>query len=190
MHTITQKFAKVNERADERSVYDSIDRPIRPLVYQINRIGIPTKFSCCGFNYDGEDEDEPKSHAPNAYVQFMYPKPEHMSKLLTLLDISIESGWTVRKWNPTLWIIQYELNDQMRAAWQRETSGAIALHDYEYATIAIHRLTKRLEQVEGLEEFEIIDGNHHYHQMGIDWQIKPKMTAKFSVKPVDIASSI
>jgi hypothetical protein len=46
----------LNRNADKRSVLDSIDRPIRSMVIELNRIGMETTFSCCGYTYDNQEE--------------------------------------------------------------------------------------------------------------------------------------
>src|SRR5690348_7142416 len=93
--TIVRKFEKINENAAERCVVDSIDRPIRGLVFQINRLGIPTVFSCCGFNY--HNEEEIKSHADNAYIQFTAPRDHPLlTNLLNFIDAALSQGWCLR----------------------------------------------------------------------------------------------
>ena len=69
----------VNKDLDKREVLEAIDRPIRPLVIEFNRIGLKTKYSCCGFNYDGEEE--PKTHTRHAYIFFYVPSTKKGEKI-------------------------------------------------------------------------------------------------------------
>lgn len=70
-NTVQERLDALNKDADTRSVMDCIDRPIRPLILQMNRVGVFTAFSCCGYSYDGEEE--PKSHLENPNVIFVPP---------------------------------------------------------------------------------------------------------------------
>jgi hypothetical protein len=87
--TAQERLNAINKDADTREVLGCIDRPIRPLIIQMNRIGIFTAFSCCGYSYDGEEE--PKSHLDNPNVLFVppafeeiYPNNEALNLLVQL----------------------------------------------------------------------------------------------------------
>lgn len=169
----------VNTAADERSVLDSIDRPIRGLVQQMNAHGIRTKFSCCGFGYDGEEE--PKSHSNEGpFVVFEAPSPHYMHEHLMFHAFVLAAkncGWNIDMYHAdpqnVLWTVRYEMQDRQKNFYQ-QTPGMKGIHDYEMPLIAIKRLEKALASRPGLSEYTIRDGNSTYGALDGEWQIKPK----------------
>ncbi len=93
---------KLNNKS-ERTVLDCIDRPIRNLVIQLHRIGLYTKFSCCGFSYD--NEEEPKSHATKSFVVIhpmlnsKYYVQDNMTSFINLGIASTLTGWNLTPYN-------------------------------------------------------------------------------------------
>lgn len=168
----------VNTAADERSVLDCIDRPIRGLVQQMNAHGIRTKFSCCGFSYDGE---EPKSHANEGpFVVFEGPRPAELVEYGAFHAFTFDAkncGWNIDMYHVDprniLWIIRYEMQDRQKNFYQ-QTPGMKGIHDYEMPLIAIKRLEKALAFRPGLSEYVIRDGNSTYGVLDGEWQVKPK----------------
>src|SRR5574337_1162308 len=96
-----ERLKQLNNKPEGWTVWDSIDRPIRELVYHMNSIGLKTIFSCCGFPYPGEEE--PKSHAQDAYVLFyVYDLSWTVEKLSVF-------GELVKKYN---WYLGYQGGNQ------------------------------------------------------------------------------
>jgi hypothetical protein len=169
----------VNANPTERSVLDSIDRPIRGLVQQMNAHGIQTVFSCCGFNYDGEEE--PKSHSnAGPFVVFVGPKPSNMDEYRAFHGFAWDAhnaGWRIDMYsnNPEriLWTIRYEMLEHQKTFYQ-QTPDMKGIHDYELPLIAIKRLEKVLASRPGVRDYVITDGNKNYGLLDGEWQVKPK----------------
>lgn len=179
----------VNTAPNERSVLDCIDRPIRGLVQQMNAHGIRTKFSCCGFNYDGEEE--PKSHSNEGpFVVFEGPKPGDVAEYAAFHGFAYDAkgcGWNIDMYHTDprnlLWIIRYELPDRSKNFYQ-QTPNMKGIHDYELPLIAIKRLEKLLAFRPGLREYVIRDGNQNYDALDGEWQVKPKKDFVFKREEV------
>lgn len=169
----------IGEKYTETTVLDGIDRPIRGLVLHINRIGLQTIFSCCGYPYP--DEEEPKSHAyKNAYVIFQRPSTfDEYQSFDALTYYATSLGWTANRYHQH-WRLDLQLNKAgapSRAYYiqDEEDKGSYALHDYEMLSIGIWNLTEKVKHIPTLrDKVTIVDGNRYYHEMGIDWQIEPK----------------
>ena len=87
-------------------IKNTIDRPIRPLIYQLNRIGLLTHYSCCGFFYRG---DKDKDHNYMPYVLFSIEATEKgtesFEELCTLL--SCNPFWKLFSKVEDRWMIEY-----------------------------------------------------------------------------------
>lgn len=176
-----QRLNVLNSDADKRTVLESIDRPIRGLILAMHLIGMKTTFSCCGFNYDGEEE--PKSHSDNGpFVVFHGPSYTDLNSTRTFHAFAwyaYQCGWSINMYNagggpnPVLWVIRYEM-DPRQKTFYKQVDGIKAIHDYELPLIAIHRLEKSLAQMPMVDAFTIVDGNANYEGLGGEWQIKPK----------------
>lgn len=176
---MTQTFKDIQERtdilnkdADKRSVLDSIDRPIRPLVVELNRIGLATTFSCCGYTYDGQEE--PKCHDKNPYVLFETPVEFpaiksffRMSAILGKVEWGLNACSNGREWciycNP-------------RAIWDNHDNLSEPLHDYELKLIAIVKLTQIIKDFPSAsDKITIRDGNAQRRSLyGEEWVVAPK----------------
>ncbi len=171
-----------DKRVDELSVIEAIDRPIRDLVLHINRIGLQTVFSCCGYPYP--DEEEPKSHAyKNAYVIFKKPDDTQKFAMFDALTYHAQAtNWSVSRYHHH-WRIDLKLDkvgNPTRAYYiqDEEDKETYSLHDYELLSIGIWNLTQKVKELPTYqEEVRIVDGNKLYHELGIDWQITPKPDA-------------
>ena len=182
------KAVNANCNIKGKTVWDSIDRPIRPLVYHLNRVGLKTKFSCCGFNYDGEEE--PKTHhAELSYVFIWKPTTETgkqaVETLKSFIEISNHNNGVMFKmglkdfrdcWH--LWI-----KNTIPNLYQHNDGLEKGIHDYEAQVLGIHILTQHLESWESDDNvYEIVDGNQLYQDLGItEWQVKPKKTIAMRV---------
>lgn len=158
------------------TLLEAIDKPIRNLVVEMNRIGLRTVFSCCGFHY--KDEEEEKSHADHAFIIFKDPNCEAvMENFLRFTNAAHHYGWKIDRYGQNQWVIRYEIAPERRKFWSSHPETKKSLHDYELPAIAIYSLTKA---VTGLDlppisdYIEIVDGNQSYHDLGIAWQIEPK----------------
>jgi hypothetical protein len=83
---------------EELDVLTSIDKPIRDLIININRIGIQTIFSCCGFSYKDEGD---KNHCVTSYVLFEDPNKDTLENFLQFVDRYLFIGDN-RLYNPNL----------------------------------------------------------------------------------------
>lgn len=173
-----ERFDAVNRDADLRPVVESIDKPIRQLVLELNRIGLKTLFSCCGFNYP--EEEEPKSHGENPYVFFRGPETEDERNIFfKFTSLAKCTGWGVSlatvENDHVEWMVYY---DRGNPFW-KNTDSLKPLHAYETFLVGIDSLTKRIVYsfpygFERDETFKIEDGNKtRLHYDG--WQIRPKV---------------
>jgi hypothetical protein len=171
-----ERLKIINKDIQKREVLDSIDRPIKPLVIELNRIGLKTKFSCCGFSYDGEEE--PKTHTKNqSYVQFFYPDLNNPTAVKNFFQLSL----AVVKWNWSMWPFSnvWELEFKIRKVgmenfYDQKDGIPQSIHDYEGNVIAIYNLTEELKTFPSVAtSVTIEDGNSNYSKL-TEWQIKPK----------------
>lgn len=199
-YTNTQeRLTQLNKDADKRSVLESIDRPIRPLIVEMNRIGIVTRFSCCGYSYDGEEE--PKSHADNPNVLILSPGPsegineirslppglwsdktQELSErpdveiFTTFLEIARSQDWYIQTMpNKIEWGIVYD-KWKAKMTWNKCDNLPEAIHDYESKLIAIVELTKTLKKLPTYKDrVTIYDGNiSRKKYFGDEWLIDSK----------------
>jgi len=169
-----QRLDNLNE-IENKTVLDSIDRPIRPLILELNRIGLPTKFCCCGFPYDGEEE--PKTHSIITFVVLKDIGPLNAVPFFSLARAAVNTGWILTPYNSNFeWHLRYEHTSYDK--FYRRNGNLPGIHDYEEQLIKIHQLTKIIEQwpsASGREkEFIIVDGNSNYEALKGEWQVKPK----------------
>lgn len=196
---IQSNYNELNEDSGVRSVWDSIDRPIRGLVYELNRIGLNTRFSCCGFSYEGEEE--PKSHCRVPYIQFyVNTKDEFQLKAFDYIRFFTDK-WNTDNRNENFYfslsVLRNEENsgipDTMLATISLQRTDKIvkmyqdkngfALHDYEPIVILIDWLEKAIKLVvpSYSNEFVIVDGNAACYQNIKNWSVKPKHDKVFSL---------
>lgn len=183
------RLNKVNKNYNDpdKTVWDSIDRPIRPLIYQIHRIGLKTKFSCCGFNYDGEEE--PKNHHAKLTYVFVYTpdlkNQQSVYAFFNLVQLSQIQGWKFAYFNNNIWHLYCENPREMKELYDKTDGQPKSIHDYETQVIKIFNLSEMLKQIPDMpemEDLEIIDGNQMYKEAGIDeWQVKPKQSIALRV---------
>ena len=162
-----------------KTIWDSIDRPIRPLIYELNRVGLSTKFCCCGFSYDGEEE--PKTHAKLTFVVLnpLAPPVAAISAFFALAKVSVINGWKLMPYSGNgEWHLSFKHTDDFY-----NRGNDVGIHDYEVQLINILQMTNVIKEWPTFkEEFEIIDGNSKYSVLGGEWQVK----AKDPVKSADI----
>ena len=178
-----KRLENVNANCNDetKTVWDSIDRPMRPLIYEIHRIGLRTKFSCCGFNYEGEEE--PKNHhAGGTYFFIFSPSSTNITQIypfFSLVDMARAQGWSISYHGSQEWHFFYR--NTVPNLYQLKEGENETIHDYEAQVLAIFNLTKsireRISDANNFEENKIIDGNTMYQTIGVDeWQVKPKRT--------------
>ena len=175
-----QNYASVQERtdilnkdADQRSILDSIDRPIRPLVIELNRIGLITTFSCCGYTYDGQEE--PKTHETKAYVLFRVNEDDSRSvqNFFRLTSFSNNFNWGLGvAENGTEW----GLFNKDPKIWKKSDNLSETIHDYELKLIGITKLTQVLKNLPSVSDtITIQDGNvSRRASYGEEWMVVPK----------------
>lgn len=171
------RIRKLNENHEHKEVWYSIDRPMRPLVFELNRIGFITEFSCCGFSYD--DEEEPKTHISNhAYVFFFAPEKskENLIKFYKKFEFKgNQSRWSV--WKPFSDNPVWKLAIRHCAPDLYSKSDGIpeSIHDYEFYAVSIHSLAGFIQQQFPTvnDPVRIIDGNKNYEHFE-EWAVRPK----------------
>lgn len=167
-----KRFEKVNADCETRTVWSCIDRPIRPLIFELARIGMIPKFSCCGYSYN--TEEEPKTHhASQAYV-FFYAPADHVETFNHLLHLSNKCGWNVKFFNNFTWHM-YTSNPVPDDLYQKNDGINEAIHQYEGYGMRIECLACNIQQFFPTvnDPVTIIDGNSMYEKTK-NWIVKPK----------------
>lgn len=173
-----ERLEKLNDKND--TVWNSIDKPMRRLIFEMNRCGMITKFCCFGCEY-GED-DEPKSHCTkHAYVLFH------------LTELGIENFLKLKKefkqlFDRNLLVIHRHgnmlhliINDSLDHWFYSHDENMETIHKYEQYTITVFNLTGFLQSLPGTDHVKIIDGNFTYTDIE-SWQIDPKPNFEISTE--------
>ena len=171
-----------SDSAQNLGVINSIDRPIRPLVIELNRIGLPTCFSCCGYTYEGQEE--PKSHSLNPFVMFRVPEKDlfAVSSFFRLSSIVGTYGWVVHSLaNGYEWGLNY---NQPPSGWTKHDNLAEPIHEYELKLINITKLVQAMVEFPSCaEEVTIEDGNKQRRsKYGDEWMVAPKRAVVIDTK--------
>lgn len=171
--SIQSRIDLLNAEADKRSVIDSIDRPIRPLVIELNRIGLKTSFSCCGYTYD--NQEEPKTHEANPYVLFRVDSEDVYSvkNFFKLSSVVRGFNWALNICdNGYEWCL-IKVSDHL---WNKSDNLKEAIHDYETKLVGIVGLTNVIKHLPSHPgEIVIVDGNvQRREKYGDEWVVKPK----------------
>jgi len=175
---------KLNNKS-KRTVLDCIDRPIRKLVLEIHRIGLKTKFSCCGFPYN--NEEEPKTHAKRPFIVIHpifrgVPKEAALGVAVNFqkfASIAVINNWVIRCYNSIgEWHLIYGHNNA--GDFYHPKDEDIGIHNYEQSLIAIQGLTKAIKDIPTMvSNYLIIDGNTDYDKMtNGEWQVQPAVPYK------------
>jgi len=187
-----RKFADFGERSKElnhnahaKSVWESIDRPIRPLIYELHRVGLRTRFSCCGYHYEGEASDEPKSHTQFPFFFLEEPDlsdPRRVGAFFEVSKAAYGLGWRVMMANSVEWGFQAVNVGVMDNEWSRHDGLPESIHHYESRLWTIRRLTDALRKMPTVdEEIEVVDGNVYREEADGEWMVKPKMPHRMRV---------
>jgi len=163
------------------------------LVLEFNRIGLKTKYSCCGFNYDGEEE--PKTHTRHAYIFFYQPQSEiAASNLKSVIDHAEKWGWKFMQHclNNSNNLIEFNMFSELlpghKELYIKNDQIPTAIHDYEIHVIRIQEMIYFCQQLptdltlNRNDEVEIEDGNKVQVERYPEWQIKPKKSSKFCLR--------
>lgn len=178
-----ERLVVLNNDAENKLIIDIIDRPIRNLVLEINRIGLQTNFSCCGFSY--RDEEEPKSHSKWPFVLFKEPdvtSKQIIENFFLLAKYAVNLGWKFGLENAyeEEWGICYLRSSN--CGWKSEDGLNDAIHDHELKITAIHNLTKYIIKIPTLNwEFTIKDANEKRIDKYNEWLVVPKKESKVLV---------
>lgn len=180
-----QRLALINQNADTRSVWDSIDRPIRPLVFELARIGMIPKFSCCGFTYLEEGLDEPKTHhGGRAYVHFFIrDSKKALQNFEKLKELVYGCNWNMKQ--PFTNVIElYTFDCCPTNMYAKEDGVEESIHQYEGYAIKIQTMAYAIQEFipTACDPIEIIDGNRKYNEINPEWQIKAKQNFTIGVK--------
>jgi len=174
------RLTALNVGAETKTVLDSIDRPMRPLILELHRIGCETTFCCCGFSYEGEEE--PKSH--HATFTYVFIKnavrselaKDNMSYFLSTL-VNGGFGWKNAPFRtPTNeQLVHLYFVNPLPNLYQTQ-DGIPAIHNYESQALAIKRATEFATRIPtAVKEIRIRDGNADYFDAGFDeWQVEPR----------------
>jgi hypothetical protein len=183
MNLYAMRLKELNQ-VEGKTVWDSIDRPIRPLIYELNRIGLKTKFSCCGFSYD--NEEEPKSHAKYPFV-IVRLEPECIVTFFKVVTCVVQAGWYVIPYNGSQ---EWHISCNPAPATEHfYRDGMNSIHAYESPLLSIRNLAELLAKIQSIEgPVTIEDGNAHssYALLGGEWQVKPKPSVELTpdLKPI------
>jgi len=176
------RLEQLNIDAEDKTVLDSIDRPMRELIVEMHRIGMKTTFCCCGFTYEGEEE--PKTHHANLTYVFIKNKvkselaKDNYNKFLSQLVTPgqkhswMTSPFTTPKGEP---LIHLHYKNPLKYMYQSDGQET-AIHDYETQVMAIrHAINVAKSLPTAVNQIRIRDGNQDYFDMGIsEWQLEPK----------------
>lgn len=170
-----ERLRKLNENADKKCVWDSIDRPIRPLVFELARIGMIPKFSCCGFYYDGEEE--PKTHyAHGPYVHFWVENTEEATKNLDQLAWAFRLSKLVKVYHWQNGIFNLNIKNSVSDDLYFKKDGiSESIHQYEGYALGIRDvglfIQNNFKTVN--DPVRIVDGNSYYKDVK-EWQVNAK----------------
>lgn len=175
-----QKRIKKLNITKGKTIWDCIDRPIRPLVFELARIGMVPKFSCCGHSY--LEEEEPKSHISNGpYVHF-YLTDKGKPNFEFLMQHVRNIGWGI---HPFCNLFNLHCpRDSYKDLYFKNDGLNESIHGYEIDVLRIQNITEFIQNNIPTvnEEVTIIDGNSLYSEVK-EWQIKPKKP--FTIKVED-----
>jgi hypothetical protein len=175
-----ERIKKINKNIDKRNVWECIDKPIRPLIFELARVGMIPKFCCCGYSY--ENEEEPKTHhALHAYVHFYSPHGKE-NELNNIFQLSKMSGWDFSSFCKIIWEIRAK-NPVPDNMYRKNDGIEEAIHQYEGYGLKIERLTAliQLNMPTINDPVTIIDGNSLYAHCKT-WIVKPKQSFIIGVK--------
>jgi len=175
-----ERFRKINADCDRRTVWECIDRPIRPLVFEIARIGMIPKFSCCGYSYD--NEEEPKSHHGSMAYIFFYV-PESQAKTFNdFIYVSTKDGWQIRPFVGFVWHL-FTRNPVPDNMYEKSDGINEAIHQYEGYGLKIEHLAAVLQGAFSTinDPVTIRDGNAMYEGIQ-NWIVKPKLSFTIGVE--------
>ena len=179
---IDERTKILNNDANKRPVLDSIDRPIRPLVMELNRIGLVTVFSCCGFTY--KNQEEPKSHQEGwPYVLFLVDKKNNqvVKNFFRLAEIAPNFGWFIHIQENG---VEWSISNRNQDIWMKCDNLDEPIHQYELKLICIRKITEAIQNIPSLNDaFMLRDGNElRTAKYGEEWIVEPK-------QPMEIKSS-
>jgi len=179
-----KRLKKINADRETRTVFDCIDRPIRPLVFELARIGMIPKFCCCGYTYEGEEFDEPKTHyAEGAYVHFYVRNdPKVLYNFEHIKVIVKKQNWTLNHF--TNGIFDLRAGKCVPDSLYKNLDGIEeTIHQYEGYALKIHVMAMIIQNYGQTfnDPVEIIDGNSFYEDIK-EWMIKAKSKFVISVE--------
>lgn len=163
----------------EANVWNQIDKPMRPLIYELHRIGLPTAFSCCGYPYDGELNPHLDDETINRYYKsyhhigdcyftidsitiitnnIIIPNKQ-AETFLMVCEIAVDTGWTISL-DPegiTHWDFRCNVGSLKNIAKKR-----LKKHLTDIYTESIIHLTKKIKELIPSSSNEVIidDGWH------------------------------
>lgn len=174
-----ERLDVLNKDASNTLIIDVIDRPIRPLILEMNRIGLNTRFSCCGFSY--RDEEEPKSHSEWPFILFKFNDqhidecPQAVKNFMIFAKWASHTGWTFRMEHPAEGEWGIVLHTQNDCGW-KSSDNLKPIHEPERKITAIQNLTNVLTELPSVFDgvFELTDGNNERLERNPEWLVIPK----------------
>ncbi len=180
MLTYKQRLELLNDTSD--TVWNSIDKPMRRLIFEMNRTGLITRFCCFGMPY-GED-DEPKTHTnDNPYVFFNVTEQGFENWNTAAKILNDEQKYFD---NRTLYLGKFansltlHISDCLPSNFY-VSEDMISIHKYESYILTIQNITKVLQSLPGSDIVKIVDGNRRYDNIEM-WQIDPKPDFEISTE--------
>ena len=145
------------------------------------------KFSCCGFTYVPDADEEPKTHiVGKSYVHFYVSSLKGASENFELLKLIIrKSGWKLYQPfchnNDPLIDISYSCPTYDNL-YTKLDGIKESIHQYEPYVLSIAYLTYMIQEhvITVNDPVYIIDGNSLYSPIK-EWQIKPKKSFMMSI---------
>jgi hypothetical protein len=149
------------------------------LIFELARIGMIPKFSCCGYSY--EKEEEPKTHHGSQAYVFFYAPEQHADQFKMLMDIAGREHWNPRYFNNFTWHISVS-NPVPDDLYDKSDGINEAIHQYEGYGIRIEKMAFILQEYFKTrnDPVTIIDGNSMYDKVQ-NWIVRPKQNFTIGV---------
>lgn len=167
-----QRISKINANRDTRTVWECVDKPIRPLVFELARVGMIPKFSCCGYTY--YDEEEPKTHHGSMAYVHLYAPAGREEILDHLFNMAQKSGWEYHIFNKFIW--SFKCGNPVPDDMYQKTDGIEeSIHQYEGYGLKIERFATLIQEYLPTykDPVTIHDGNYYYINRPT-WMVLPK----------------
>ena len=163
---------------EEKSLKHHIDQPIRKAVAGMALLGFKPLMSCCGFNYEGQEEG--RKHFKGKPYMYLDARQETMdaTQRYLIVNILIDSRWCMGAISNRFPLLDFYAN-----TWTKDHPWADpdCPHNPEMAVLAIHSLNNSIsnfiqaneKMVIDRGDVELVDGNETMYKDIPNWQYKP-----------------